>query len=282
MEIIDRVIVSLIYYNSCVRDTLEYTLNREVFDVNLYDHKKRVLTEELKVNSPLKVFLDRQGENGAKTIEQINNFIEEIYGDESTVVKKAPDGLRVDHAQNIKIFQAVIPLYENLNSIVRIHANYAAEQKIKHETVDQLVYQNERFYRAVALLTLSNELYKQFDEFNKVMRESNGEKTPQSNFIENDLNTIAQLFNTTRQNSVCRDSLYTDALDSVTFALEMMNGRRDLPQGKTFGDVFQDSNAKISKFVQDAESKWKELYTPALNELIEDTKAAQPAQEVKA
>lgn len=282
MEIIDRVIVSLIYYNSCVRDTLEYTLNREVFDVNLYDHKKRVLTEELKVNSPLKVFLDRQGENGAKTIEQINNFIEEIYGDESTVVKKAPDGLRVDHAQNIKIFQAVIPLYENLNSIVRIHANYAAEQKIKHETVDQLVYQNERFYRAVALLTLSNELYKQFDEFNKVMRESNGEKTPQSNFVENDLNTVAQLFNTTRQNSVCRDSLYTDALDSVAFALEMMNGRRDLPQGKTFGDVFQDSNAKISKFVQDAESKWKELYTPALNELIEDTKAAQPAQEVKA
>ena len=34
MNTISRVIVSLVYYNSLVRDTLEYTINKETYDVN--------------------------------------------------------------------------------------------------------------------------------------------------------------------------------------------------------------------------------------------------------
>ena len=163
MEIIDRVIVSLIYFNSCIRDTLEYALNKETYDKKVYEHKKNVITNELKSETPLKVFLDKQGENGQKTIENINTFIEDFYSDESTIIKNANDGLRVDHAQNIKILEGVIPLHENINSIVRIHANYAKQNNIVNETVDNLVIEDERFYRAVALLTLSGELFKQFE-----------------------------------------------------------------------------------------------------------------------
>ena len=44
MEIIDRIIVSLIHYNAQVRDTLEYTLNREQFDSKIYEERKRIHT----------------------------------------------------------------------------------------------------------------------------------------------------------------------------------------------------------------------------------------------
>jgi len=37
METISRVIVSLIYYNSLVRDTLEYTIPKDTYEVNFYD-----------------------------------------------------------------------------------------------------------------------------------------------------------------------------------------------------------------------------------------------------
>lgn len=275
MEIIDRVIVSLIYYNACIRDTLEYTLNKETYDSAVYEHKKNVITNELKVESPLKVFLDKQGENGQKTIEIINTFIEDFYSDDSTIIKNATDGLRVDHAQNIKILESVIPLHENINSIIRIHTNYAEANNIKNETVDNLAIQDERFYRAVALLTLSNELFKQFEEYNKTRREAKGEKTPQSNFIENDLNTLVKLFMTVKQNATCKDALYTDACDAVYFAIEMMNGRRDLPEGKNFGQVFTEANEKVAKFIADSESKWKQLYAPAINELLEDSRKEQ-------
>ncbi len=279
MEVIDRIIVSLVYYNACIRDTLEYTLNRDSYDMNAYEHKKNVITNELKVESPLKVFLSKQGENGEKTISTINQFIDDFYSDSSTVIKPANDGLRVDHAQNIKIFEAVIPLHENINSIIRIHANYALQNNIKNETVDNLVVQDERFYRAVALLTLSGELYRQFEEYNKVRREAKGEKTPQSNFIENDLNTLNRLFMTVKQNATCKDKLYTDACDAVLFSVEMMNGHRDLPEGKTFGDVFKDASQKVAAFVADSESKWKALYQPAVNELIEDSKKQTSTQQ---
>ena len=60
MEIIDRIIVSLIHYNAQVRDTLEYTLNREQFDSKIYEERKRILKTELEVNSPLKIFLEQR------------------------------------------------------------------------------------------------------------------------------------------------------------------------------------------------------------------------------
>lgn len=278
MEVIDRIIVSLVYFNAHVRDTLEYTLPRDSYDVKAYEQRKRVLTNELKVESPLKVFLSKQGENGEKTVKQIEEFCEDFYSDSSTIIRNAADGIRVDHAQNLKVLESTIKLHENINSIVRLHANYAAQHGIKNEVVDNLVVQDERFYRAVALLSLSREMFNQFQEYNKVRREANGERTPQSNFIENDLRTLNNLFFIVKNNATCKDAIYTGACDDLQFAIEMMNGRRDLPTGKNFGDVFNDASRAIADFVRDSEGKWREFYTPAINELVADSKAQQEAQ----
>ena len=63
MDTINRVIVSIVYYNSLVRDTLEYTLPREKYEVNFYDYKRNGIVNEVKVNSPLKVFMARKVKN---------------------------------------------------------------------------------------------------------------------------------------------------------------------------------------------------------------------------
>ena len=275
MHVIDRVIVSIIYYNACIRDTLEYCLEKDSYDVKVFEHKKNVISNELKADTPLKVFLDKQGENGEKTKKIIADFINDFYSDDSTVIKLANDGLRVDHAQNIKILEAVLPLHENLNSIVRIHADFTKQNNIKHDVVDKLLIEDERFYRAVALLALSNELFKQFEEYNKARREAKGERTPQSNFIEQDLNKLVQLTMLVKQNATCIDTLYTNACDSLIFAIEMMNGRRAIPEGSDFGKVFADCSQKIADFVADSEAKWRESYAPAVNELVADAQAEQ-------
>ena len=41
MQQINCVIVSLINYNSLIRDTLEYTLKRDSYNVQYYDYKKQ-------------------------------------------------------------------------------------------------------------------------------------------------------------------------------------------------------------------------------------------------
>lgn len=280
METISRVIVSLVYYNSLVRDTLEYTIPKDSYEVNFYDYKRNGIVNEPKLNTPLKVFLDQNGEKADELRKKLEQFGEDFYSDNSTVIKKAADNtLRVDHAQSVKIFENVIPLHEELNSIINLHVNFARQNNQLEERVEKLVKADERFYRAVALLSLQGELVRQFEEFNKVMRESQGQPTPQSNFIQNDLNTLVKALNTVRANATCKDNVYTTALDAVFAEVEMMNGRRDLPAGKTFADVFNDANVKISELVKDSEAGWRENYTPLLQELIADTQKNQQAQQ---
>ena len=280
METISRVIVSLVYYNSLVRDTLEYTIPKDSYEVNFYDYKRNGIVNEPKLNTPLKVFLDQNGEKADELRKKLEQFGEDFYSDNSTVIKKAADNtLRVDHAQSVKIFENVIPLHEELNSIINLHVNFVRQNNQLEERVEKLVQADERFYRAVALLSLQGELVRQFEEFNKVMRESQGQPTPQSNFIQNDLNTLVKALNTVRANATCKDNVYTAALDAVFAEVEMMNGRRDLPAGKTFADVFNDANVKISELVKDSETGWRENYTPLLQELIADTQKNQQAQQ---
>ncbi len=153
---------------------------------------------------------------------------------------------------------------------MNLEQNHADEEKIKN-----LLFADERFYRAVALMTLITEIRKQFEEFNKVMRDSQGQKTPQSNFVEQDLNKLVTLINLVRSSATCTDEIYTAALDEIFKYLEMMTGKRDLPKGKNFNDVFNEIGLSLSAFVEDAEKGWKENYEPCLKELVEDNKRIQ-------
>ena len=275
MEQISRVIVSLVYYNSLVRDTLEYTLNRNDFDVNYYDYKRNGIVNEPKLNTPLKVFLDQNGEKGEDLRKRLEKFGEDFYSDNSQVIKKAAEGLRVDRAQALKIFEAVIPLHEELNSIIKLHVNYAKQNKLGEERIDKLCEADELFYRAVALLSLNGEIEYQFNEFNKAMRDNNGQPSPASNFIQNDLNALVRLITIVRQNASTTNDLYITAIDAIFNSIEMMNGKRNLPAGKNFNDVFNDVLAKVNELVKAAEAGWRENYGPLLQELIADSKPAE-------
>ena len=277
MENISRVIVSMVYYNSLVRDTLEYTLARDTFDVNYYDYKRNGIVNEIKLNTPLKAFLDNNSEKGADLKKRLEQFGEDFYSDNSTVIKKASDGLRVDRAQAVRIFEAVVPLHEELNSIITLHINYARENKMLDERLVKLQAADELFYRGVALLSLNGELVRQFDEFQKAMKESNGQETPASNFIQNDINKIVRLLRTVREAATTRDDLYITAVDAEFAMVEMMNGKRNVPAGKNWRDVFEDVNAKINELIKVSEAGWRENYGPLLQELIDDANAKKEA-----
>jgi len=275
MNNLSRVIVSMVYYNSLVRDTLEYTIPKETYDVNFYNYKQNGIVNEIKLNTPLKNFIERNEEKGEELRKKLEDFGNDFYSDNSTVIKKASDGLRVDQAQHIKIFESVIPLHEELNTVVNLHINVARRDNLLEDKIVKLKEADEKYYRAVAILALSGEMFRLFDEFQKVMRESNGQKTPQSNFVEQDLNKVSNLLNTVRQYATCNDYEYSDAVDAVFDAMEMMNGKRRIPVGKTFNDVINNVNAKVGAFVQMSEAQWKEVYPQLINELIEDNKKAQ-------
>lgn len=62
----------------------------------------------------------------------------------------------------------------------------------------------------------------------------------------------------------------------------MMTGKRDLPTGKNFNDVYNEIGIELSVFVEDAEKGWKTNYEPCLQELVEDNKKLQAEAQANA
>ena len=114
-----QVLTTLIHYNVAVRDTMEYCLNKQEYDVNLFKEKKRSVLVEVEEHTPLKDIIEHSGENGEKLEKAIREFYDEIYGDNSTVLHLAEDGLRVDHNQHLAIYKHVLPIHENVTSMIR-------------------------------------------------------------------------------------------------------------------------------------------------------------------
>lgn len=282
MKAISRVVVSLIYFNSLVRDTLEYSIHRDKFDINFYNYKKNGIINEPLLNTPLKAFIDGNGEKGQELGKKIADFGEVFYSDKSTILRPEGDNVRVDHNQNVTIFEKVVPLHEELEAVVRLHERYAKEHNDEvEESVANLIEIDEKFYRSVLLFSLSAEIMRKFEEFNKAMNEAKGEKNPAASFAENELNSLCKMFYLSKANATCKASEYTDVLDAVEHMIEMMNGRRELPKGQNFRNVFSDVNAKVNEFLLITEEDWKKAYQPAIEEMIKDNQAARAAAEKK-
>ena len=305
---ISRVIVSIVYYNSLLRDTLEYTLTRDKYEVEFYNYKKYGIVNELKLNTPLKSFLESNGEKGAELQKKLENIGEEVYGEKSTILKPTADNVRVDHGQDIKIFDLIVPAHEELNAVLRLHLDFmvknreqiinglvaengqfpndrvAANDEFDRnlELVSKLLDADENFYRGVAFQTLSTSIFTKFHEFNDEMRKANGEKTPQASFIEQELQALLRNFYICVQNASSKNELYTEAKDKLNNAIEMMTNKRALPAGKNFNDVFADARSSVTKFILISEEDWKNVYKPAVDEMKADLDAIAAANKAEA
>ncbi len=272
MNQISEVITTLEHYKVVIRDTLEYTLPKEAYDVTVFKEKKRSVLVEIDQPTPLKSIIGNSAENGQKLEKLIREFYEAVYGDGSTILKLADDGLRVDHAQHLAIFRYVFPIHENVEAMVIGIVNDAKKNGLDVAKAEALDKAEEKLYRAVAFLTLANELVKLFGEYNQARREAKGEESAASKFIGNDINEVVSDILQIKANSHITDERYKGVEDKVAFLVEYMTGRRDLPMGKGFGEVIKETQDSINGYVREVEPAFREVYVPMLNELVEQAK----------
>ncbi|MCR5492016.1 MAG: hypothetical protein K6F32_07815 [Bacilli bacterium] len=268
-----QVLTTLIHYNVAVRDTLEYCLVKEKYDENLFKEKKRSVLVEVNEHTPLKDIIDHSGENGEKLEKAIREFYDEVYGDESTILKLADDGLRVDHNQHLAIYRHVLPIHENVTSMIRGIISDAHSKNIDVAEAEKVQLANDRMFRAVAYMTLVADLNKLFNEYNQARNDAKGEESPASKFIGNDISTVIQNINFVRGNARETDSVYKNMEDKINGLMENMTGRRDLPTGKRFPDVMRETAETVSLYVRDAEAAFRACYPQLIQELLDQVKA---------
>lgn len=273
MNQVSEVIATLIHYKGAVRDTLEYTLQKDSYDVNAYNEKKCSILVEVNEKTPLKNIIDNSGDNGKNLEKAIRDFYDQIYGDSSTILKLADDGLRVDHAQQLAIFKAVLPIHENIEAMILGIIKDAATKNIDVKAAADCDKTEERLYRAVSFMSLTGQLVKLFGDYNQARRESKGEETAASRFIGNDINETIQGLNTIKVNSHLTDERYKGVEDKVFMLTEFMTGRRDLPMGKGFGDVIKETQDAIIGYVREVEPAYHAAYVPLMQELQKQAQA---------
>ena len=284
MNQVSEVVTTLEHYNVAVRDTLEYCIVKNSYDPKLYQEKKRSILIEVDQHTPLKDIIDHSGENGQKLEKAIRDFYADVYGDDSTILKLADDGLRVDHNQHMAIYRHVLPIHENVNNMILGVLQNAHQNNIDVTDVEKLHNADEAMYRGVAFMALVNDRCRLFNEYNQARNEAKGEETPASKFIGNDISAIIQNINFVRGNAKITNAVYKNMEDKIVELMENMTGRRDLPIGKKFPDVMRETIETINLYVRDTEATFRSLYVPTINALIEQVKAddAKHQEEAKA
>ena len=261
-------IFNLYHYLLNLRDTLEYTIDREHQEA-LYNQRKKVLTEGLNENAPLGNFLKNNPEQGEKLAAQIKEFVDEVYGDDSTILRLSEGKVRVDHGQHIKLFDMVCGLQENIRDIVYGYLGFARQNNDNEAVITELVEADDKLFRPVFVMLAMRELEKSFGEFQKVMGESQGKPTPQSNFIvQNEIVVLSKNIRFIIQHHHCMENEIMDVMDLTNAVIEMTEGRRERRDNKSFKDIFDDLNAKLNALVVKYEPLWREKFQKAVNEAI--------------
>ena len=265
------VLATLIHYNVAIRDTLEYCLKKDSYDVNLFNEKKRSVIVEVDQHTPLKDIIDHSGENGKNLEKMIRDFYDEVYGDDSTILKLANDGLRVDHAQHLTIYKHVLPIHEQVNAIIQGVIRDAVQRQIDVSEMQKLWKADERMYRGVAMMTLTNDLISLFDDFNKAMKDNKGVPSPATNFISQDIQTVINNINMVKANGRVTELDYKEGVeDRVTALMENITGRRDLRPGQQFPDAMKGTQNAITEYVRVVESVFRDAYVPAMQQLVQE------------
>lgn len=271
MKNINQYNFDIIHVATHLRDTLEYVLPRE-HDARIFEQRKTVLQKGLEEETPLGRFLKANNDKFADMIEKYKGLLEEVYGSESTIlVKTADEKIRVDHSQHLKIYQYVTSIMEPLRDIIYFHVNLARKQKENEPVIEDLMKVDDAHYRLFAFILIMQDFQKSFSEFQKVMGESQGQPTPQSNFIvTNELQVMAAMLRSIRSHNHTTDNQVLDTLDGCLKVVEMTEGKRDRIDNKPFNDLFKDALDKTSALLNEYAPKWQTLFNNALQEMLAD------------
>ena len=265
----------LYHYLLTIRDTLEYTIKRD-HKVEIYENRKRILVDNLQEGTPFGDFLKNNGETGDKIREKVQSFIDELYSEKSTILMPSGELVRVDTAQVVTLYDMTVGLTETLRDIVFQYVAHGLNIKEIDPMIVDLVNDDERMYRIILSMLVMRSFEESFAEFQKVMGESQGKPTPQSNFIvQNELVKMAGYLRFSRQHTRCTDNETLDLLDDVLKVIEMTEGRRQRPDNKGFKEIFDDLNNRLNATAAKYENTWKNQY----QKVVEEVTKNQPAQQ---
>jgi hypothetical protein len=279
MNTTSHYIMGIYQLNLLLRDSLEYMLPNRTFTVDVYEKRQKGIASLLSENSPFSSFVKNNGEKAEEVMNNFRNFEVEVYSDKGSIVKIHSDQVEVDQAKHIAFYEMVVGLFQTVEDILQGYLNHAKKTNTYEESLEKAINSNEYYFRTLSHLVIVHDLIKAFNEFQVAMRESKGEPSPVANFINDDITKYYGFIAFQKKHNRVKDASYHEMLDKVNMLVQAMSGKRSLPEGTTFPDLFKDVEQSILKEVEKSEALWKVTFAPVMNEYIKFSKeAAEKAQ----
>ncbi len=274
--------LSFYHLSIAIRDTLEYIQKREVYPKQIYEAKKNTIKLSLNDNSPFTNFCKNNGDIGIKIKEQLEDFYDTCYGEDQTFVSIEGDQVKPDAAQNIKVLDFILPLKQSMFNILNAYINAQKNEGSYEKGTEELVVLEDKFYRSIFFMVIQDYLFNNlFQEFNKAMRETNGQESIQSNFISNDIKKVISMINFVKKNGQDNDMAYNHGVEEIERGIRLISGAEGLPQGSTFQQEFQKIGQVWYQFVAQMEPQWRAKHTEIWQQLIQFEKDLQSQKQNK-
>lgn len=264
--------VELYHVSLVIRESIEYAIKKDNYDINVFKRNKDMITKLTSENTPFDNLLKQNGENGNKIRENVASFIELLYADDARAIRVEDEKVIVDYAFSTQIFDYVVGLHEVLNDILNGFAKKAKEEGNLEDFIENLLIEDDLYYRSLVSLHLTNEIHNLFLEFNKTMKEANGKENPQSSFVLQELNKVIGYYNFVQNHSTIKDEKYVNAQKDTTHVLEIMSGKSTPHEGKDTRREIIELREEWTMLTRSSGIFWNEKFNYVINLLRKDEK----------
>ena len=264
-----RFVMGIYQVSLMIRDALEYIQNKETFDLNVYKQRKQFIEHGLIESAPLSRFLSQNGDVGKNIRNNLNDFVDAVYGDDSTIVSIDGEKVVSDKGQKLKMLDFIVGLHETLQDVMKGFINQSKNDNTYEEELDTFLKYDEKFFRSLLCINLVDQIHALFLDFNKAMQQSKGEPGPATNFILNDLKRVVGFLKFENEHADKEDERKKKAYDASFLMLQYMEGSKKAEdEGTTIKDQIVEARKLWQVEIGKNEPEWRTRYQILWDKLV--------------
>ena len=264
-----RFVMGIYQVSLMIRDALEYIQNKETFDLNVYKQRKQFIEHGLIESAPLSRFLSQNGDVGKNIRNNLNDFVDAVYGDDSTIVSIDGEKVVSDKGQKLKMLDFIVGLHETLQDVMKGFINQSKNDNTYEEELDTFLKYDEKFFRSLLCINLVDQIHALFLDFNKAMQQSKGEPGPATNFILNDLKRVVGFLKFENEHADKEDEGFKKAYDASFLMLQYMEGSKKAEdKGTTIKDQIVEARKLWQVEIGKNEPEWRTRYQILWDKLV--------------
>ena len=290
-----RYVMAIYEVGVIIRDTMEYLLpaNKDGYRLDVYNSRKTMLSHLLEPNAPFQVFCNNnmkpqeesQQAIGERISTQIHEFFDDVYGEDSRIVKVEGDKVVVESSLLLQLLDYVIGLHETISDICLGFKNSFEHDGVLEEGLGRLLLVDDPFYRSLAFRSVGSAFVQKFMEYNQAVRayisserqkngvdpttkpDFNPRVDPSCALISNEMNRIMGFFNFLKAHNKSTDVIFVDLIDKMNDQFHYFDGSKQLENGLTMQQAMQNFELIFAPVIDSYRSAWLKSFNEVFAEL---------------